>query len=315
MSLPLSQTAGVDISKDALDVFVHPQGAKARFSNDAKGFKALIAWLGGDAIKRIVYESTGAYHRAFERRMAEAGFALAKVNPARARRFAEAIGQIAKTDPVDAAMLARMGALLEPRQTTPPSQNVDAMKQLIVARRGLVKDLVAAKNRFQIRTLPLLKRHLKQRLAQIERQIEAIDQALEERLAQDSALKARFDILITIPGLGATSAVALLLEMPELGALENKSAASLAGLAPIARDSGKWKGERRIGGGRAYVRRVLYMPALVAMRWNREFKVKYAALVAAGKPKKLAIAVIMRKLVILANVLLRDNRRWNPKAA
>lgn len=315
MSANLAQTAGVDISKHALDVHLHPQAESARFSNDAKGFKAMIAWLRRREIERIVYEATGAYHRSFEQAMAQAGFILAKVNPARARRFAEAIGQLAKTDAVDASMLARMGALLKPRSTVAPSENLDAMQQLLAARRALVKDLVAAQNRLQIRSLALLRRQLKERLAQIERQIAAIDRALRERLKAAPAMKARFDILTSIPGVGATSAVTMLLEMPELGSLENKGAASLAGLAPIARDSGRWKGERRIRAGRAHLRRALYMPALVAARWNRDFKAKYDALVAAGKPKKLALTVLMRKLIVLANVLLKENRPWRPKPA
>jgi len=313
--MTLAQTAGVDICKDRLDVHLHPHAASARFSNDAKGFRAMIAWLGGHAVERIVYEATGAYHRAFERRMAEAGFALAKVNPARARKFAEAIGAIAKTDPVDAAMLARMGALLNPRTAAPVSEHLDDMRQLLVARRALIKDLVAAQNRAQIRTLTLLKRQARERIKHVEAQLAAIDEALRERAICDPAFKARLDMLLSIPGVGETTALTLLIEMPELGRLENKCAASLAGLAPIARDSGKWKGERRIGGGRSSLRRALYMPALVAVRWNSDFKAKYKALTAAGKPKKLALTAVMRKLVILANVLLREERHWRPKPA
>jgi transposase len=215
----------------------------------------MIAWLGAFAIDRIVFEATGAYHGAFERRMAKAGFRLAKVNPARARKFAEAIGAVAKTDPVDAAMLARMGALLQPRTTAPPSEPFDEMRQLLVARRGLIKDMTAAQNRAQIRSLPLLKRQASERLRQVERQIEAIDAALRERAISDAAFKARLDILTSIPGVGDTSALTMLVEMPELGQIENKCAASLAGLAPIARDSGAWRGQRKIGGGRAHLRR------------------------------------------------------------
>lgn len=315
MSADIAQTTGVDISKDALDVCLYPEGVSSRFGNDAKGFKAMIAWLGRYPIERIVYESTGAYHRAFERRMDEAGYTLAKVNPARARKFAEAIGAVAKTDRVDAAMLARMGALLQPRATMPVSEILDELRQLLVARRALIKDRVAALNRAQIRSLPLLKRQARERLHQIERQIETIDAALRERLTIDNALNVRLNILMSIPGVGETTAITLLVEMPELGQIENKCAASLAGLAPIACDSGKWKGERKIGGGRAHLRRSLYMPALVAARWNDDLKARYKGLVTAGKPKKLALTVVMRKLVILANALLRDGRSWTPKPA
>ena len=311
----IPQTLGVDISKETLDVHLHPHGEAMRFSNDAKGFRALVAWLGASTIARIVYEPTGAYHRAFERRFFEAGFALCKINPRQARRFAEAVGANAKTDALDAHMLARFGALLEPRTLAPPSQSLADMKDLLVARRALVKDRTAAQNRAQQRSLALLKAQAAERLKQIERQIAAIDAALRKHLANEPALKARFDILVSIPSLSEVTAFAVLIEMPELGTLDNKTAASLAGLAPMARDSGLWKGKRCIRGGRPALRCALYMPALVAARFNGDLKAVYERLIAAGKPPKVAIVAVMRKLVILANALLRDGRAWTPKRA
>jgi transposase len=315
MTVTIPQTVGVDISKDTLDIHLHPDGAARRFANNDKGFETLIAWLGGFAVVRIVFEATGAYHRAFERSLGKTGFQLAKVNPRQARRFAEAIGVQAKTDAVDAAMLARFGGLIEPRATPALSKTLDQMKELHLARRALVKDRVAAQNRAHTRRAPLLKRHAAERLAQIERQIAAIDKALRKLLACDIALKARFDILITIPGLGETTALAILVEMPELGQIENKQAASLAGLAPMARDSGTHRGKRFIRGGRAVLRQALYMPALVAVRFNPELKAKYLALTSAGKPPKVALVAVMRKLLILANALLREGRGWTQKLA
>lgn len=315
MSANLAQTLGVDISKATLDVHLHPGGATARFANDGKGFTALIKWLARFDPARIVYEPTGAYHRAFERRLLAAGFSLAKVNPRQARRFAEAIGTNAKTDAVDAAMLARFGAMVAPRALTASSQALDEMRDLQVARRALIKDRTAAQNRAHVRDLPLLKAQAADRLKQIARQIAAIDAALRARRDADPALKARFDILVSIPGLGEVTALALLVEMPELGELDNKCAASLAGLAPMARDSGQWKGKRFIRGGRAEARRALYMPALVATRFNPDLKAKYQALIDAGKAPKLAIIAVMRKLVILANALLRKGVTWTPKLA
>lgn len=309
----IPQNAGIDISKDTLDVHLHPEGAARRFGNDKKGFTALIKWLGGFTITRVVYEPTGAYHRAFEVRLLEAGFTLAKVNPRQARSFAEAIGTNAKTDAVDAAMLARLGAMLEPRALTPSSAILNDMKDLLVARRALIKDRTAAQNRAQQRSLALLKAQARDRLKQIERQIAAIDSALKAQLGADPALKARFDILVSIPGLGAVTALALLIDMPELGTLENTCAASLAGLAPMARDSGKWKGKRFIRGGRAELRHALFMPALVAMRFNADLKTVYDRLIAAGKARKVAIVAIMRKLLILANALLKKETAWAPK--
>jgi transposase len=311
----IAQSVGVDISKDTLDVHLHPDGCARRFANSAQGFTTLIAWLADFEVVRVVFEPTGAYHRGFERRLAEAGFALAKVNPRQARRFAEAIGRHAKTDAVDAAMLARFGALIEPPTRPVLSETLDQMRQLHVARRALVKDRVAATNRGHIRLCPLLKRQAVARLRQIERQIADIDKALREALNTEPALKVRFDILIRIPGVGEITALAMLIEMPELGQIAHACAASLAGLAPIARDSGKHSGKRFIHGGRATVRQALYMPALVAVRFNPDLKAKYQALRAAGKPPKVALTAVMRKLLILANALLRDARTWTPKVA
>ena len=311
----IAQSVGVDIAKDTLDVHLHPAGRVRRFANSAKGCADLIAWLGGFVIARVAFEPTGAYHRAFERCLAEAGLPLVKVNPRQARRFAEAIGRHAKTDAVDAAMLARFAALLEPPLRPVVSAALDAMKELHSARRALVKDRVATRNRSHTHRSALLKRQARARFAQINRQIAAIDTALHAELAADPALQGRFDILVSIPGVGEATAFAMLVEMPELGALEHKCAASLAGLAPMARDSGQHRGKRFIRGGRAPLRQALYMPALVAVRFDAAMKTKYEALLAAGKPPKVALIAIMRKLLILANALIRDRRTWTPKLA
>jgi transposase len=315
MASTIAQSVGVDIAKDTFDVYLHPAGRVGRFANDARGRSALVAWLEGFAIARIAFEPTGAYHHALERRLAAAGLPLVKVDPRRARRFAEVIGRHAKTDAIDAAMLARFAALLEPPVRPVVSATVDAMKELHGARRALVKDRVAARNRDHTHRSALLKRQVRARLRQIERQLAAIDAALHATLAADPALQARFDILVSIPGVGQTTALAVLVEMPELGTLEHRCAASLAGLAPMARDSGQRSGKRFIRGGRAPLRQALYMPALVAVRFNATMKAKYQALRAAGKAPKVALTAIMRKLLILANALLRDGRTWSPKLA
>ena len=189
------------------------------------------------------------------------------------------------------------------------------MKEMLVARRGLVKDRVAATNRNHVHRAPLLKRLADQRLRQIERQIAAIDAELRALCQADAELRARFDILVGIPATGEATALTMLIEMPGLGTINNTCAASLAGLAPIARDSGQHSGKRFIRAGRAHLRQALYMPALVAIRFNTDMKVKYQALVAAGKPPKVAITAVMRKLTILANTLLKENRPWTPKNA
>ena len=308
------QNAGVDISKEFLDVALHPAGETFRFPNDAKGHRALIKKLAGLEITRVVFEATGAYHRLFERTLAEAGLPMVKVNPRQARRFAEATGKLAKTDRCDALMLANMGQALalEPRPIV--SQAIEEMKELLVARDALVKDRIAALNRQKNVLSPLIKHQLVARLRQIEAQIEAIDKQCKKSRSADSDLKERFDILTSIPGVGDITANALIAELPELGDLDQGQVASLTGLAPIAKDSGKSSGKRAIRGGRARARIALYMPALSATKFYPACKAKYEALVKLGKPKKVALVAIMRKLIIIANALIRDRRKWSPKA-
>jgi transposase len=308
-------TIGVDVSKDHLDAHRLADGASRRFANDKAGHKAFLRWSAEKALERVVFEPTGPYHRAFERVLGLARAPFAKVNPRQARRFAEATGKLAKTDRLDAAMLARMGALLQLPVRPPRSEIVMELKELHLAREALVRDRTAAKNRGRVLVLALLKRQNAQRLDQIERQIAAVETAMRNIVNADAELSSRFAILTSIPGVSAITAFALLVEMPELGTLEAGEAASLAGLAPIARQSGRWTGRSFIRGGRAGLRQALYMPALVAMRFNPDLKAKYQQLVAGGKPAKVAIAAIMRKLIVLANALLKANRPWQPRLA
>ena len=306
-----NDTIGVDISKDHLDAHRMSNGASRRFANDRAGHRAFAGWLGQPDM-RIVYEPTGPYHRTFERKLAAAGFALVKVNPRQARRFAEATGRLAKTDRLDAAMLARMGTLLDLDARPVRCPILNDLKDLHTARKALVKSRTAARNRAKILTLAILRRHNAEQIRQIERQMAAIDKEIMALIETAPELARRFDILVSIPGVSAITAFALLIDMPELGTLGNGQAASLAGLAPVARQSGNWTGRAFIRGGRANVRQALYMPALVAMRFNPDLKAKYDQLKAAGKAPKLAITAIMRKLVLLANALLRDGRKWTP---
>jgi transposase len=307
-------TIGIDVSKDTLDAHRLSDGASCQFGNDSNGHKALIAWIGKDVV-RVVFEPTGPYHRALERALAKAGLPMVKVNPRQARRFAEATGKLAKTDRLDAALLARMGGLLQLEARPAPDETIAELKQLHIARDALVKDRTAAKNRAKAITLALLKRQNADRLKHIERQLSAIEAEIESRIQANAELARRFGILTSIPGIARLTAFVLLIEMPELGAMEPGQAASLSGLAPVARQSGRWTGKAFIRGGRANVRQALYMPALVAMRFNPDLKAKYQQLVAAGKPAKVAITAIMRKLIVMANALLKAGRPWMPKTA
>lgn len=307
-------TIGIDISKDHLDAYRLPDGEHRRFDNTPAGHKALIRWIGAQPT-RVVFEPTGPYHRKLEVALAAVGMPIVKVNPRQAKSFADAIGQLAKTDRLDAAMLARMGALLslEPRPVRTAILN--DLKDLHLAREALVKDRTAAKNRAKSITLALIRRHNSARLKQIDAQLAAIDAAILALICADPALAARFAILVSIPGIAAVTAAMLVTEMPELGRLDPKQAAALAGLAPIARQSGQWKGKAFVQGGRRQVRHALYMPALVAMRFNPDLKAKYQQLIAAGKAPKQAITAVMRKLIILANALLKRGQPWQTKTA
>lgn len=311
-----SITIGVDVSKDHLDAARHPGGETLRVANTRKGHSTLLRWIGApELVRRIVFEATGPYHRMLEARLAEAGLPIAKANPRHARRFAEAIGRLAKTDRVDALMLARFGAVLEPQVRPVRTDLQNGLCELLAARRALVRDRTATLNRLQTQTIDILKRHARHRLRQIAAQLVSVDAAIEMLIASDDALSRRRQVLTSIPGLGAITVYALLADMPELGTMEEGQAAALAGLAPMTQQSGKWSGRSTIRGGRAVLRQALYMPALVAMRFNPDLKRVYDRLVDSGKHAKIAITAVMRKLVVLANALLRDDRIWTPKQA
>jgi len=314
MAKMTQHTIGVDISKAHLDAFRLEDGASHRFENSATGFRALRKWLGRAPIARIVFEPTGPYHKAFETAFSKT-FPLVKVNPLQARRFAEAHGTRAKTDAVDARMLARMGAAFNLEPQAPCSKETLILRDLHVARAGLIKDRTRLRNRAQTQDIALLKRQTKARLTQVERQVAELDAEITALIEAHDATARNRDILCSMPGIGTVTAAALLTLLPEIGTLQRKQVASLTGLAPITRQSGQWQGKSFIGGGRKPLRYALYMPALVAMRHNPDLKAKYDALRAVGKPAKVAIVAVMRKLIETANALVKADRMWTPKTA
>ena len=315
MKRQMNPTIGIDVGKDSLVIHRLPENTTLEVRNDKAGLTKLLRWLGRDEALRVVFEPTGPYHRLLERTLAAAGVAMIKVNPRQARRFAEAIGRLAKTDRVDAAMLARLGMTLDLEVLPPRTEMLNDLRELQVARQGRVRDRIALTVRLGHASLALLKRQLRLSIRQVEAQLAEIDAAILEIIRADEALSQRFDILTSIPGIGQIAACALLIEMPELGQMEARQAAALAGLAPVTRQSGKWKGHAHIQGGRAGLRKALYMPALVATRYNAPLREKYQQLIADGKAAKIALIAIMRKLIVLANALLRDNRKWTPNAS
>jgi transposase len=242
-------TIGIDISKSHLDAFHLEDETAKRFENSPRGFRALIKWLGAAQIVRIVFEPTGPYHRAFEEALS-GKLPLVKVNPLKARRFAEACGAHAKTDAVDARTLARMGEALGLEPDQPISHKLRNLKDLQIARIGLVKDRTRLRNRGHMQTNTVLKRQIKTRLALVERQIKELDAEIAKHIAEDQSTARQRDILCSMPGLGPVSAAMVIAFLPEIGKLARKQAGSLAGLAPYNRESGMWKGRSVISGGR-----------------------------------------------------------------
>lgn len=306
----MDNTIGIDISKDTLDVHRLTDGQHSQFLNGKTGFAKLLRWIGLQPTPLIIFEATGAYHRQLEQALGAKAIPFVKVNPKQARRFAQASGKLAKTDRVDCEMLAKMGAAL---QLVPKPLSVESLydlRELLSARRALIKDRTAAKARRATVSNALVKQQLEKRLRQIESDIAKIDALMLELARQDQRMSERLDILFSIPGIGTITALMILIDLPEIGALNSKQVASLAGLAPMSQSSGKWQGKARIQGGRPNLRNSIFMPALVAIRFNPDLKAKYDQLVTAGKEKKVAITAVMRKLLVLANALLRDQRKW-----
>ena len=293
-----------------------PTGATRRFANDKRGHKALIEWLAETPANRVVFEPTGPYHRGVERALGIAGVPFVKVNPRQARRFAEATGKLAKTDRLDAAILARMGALLELEARPARSGLLFELKELYVARGALVKDRTAAKNRGKALRLSLLKRQNAQRLEQIVRQIATVEAAILQTIEANVSLADRFAILTRIPGLSNITAFAWLIAMPG-----TRRSRSRTGRQP-----------RRFGANRPTVR-ALDRPLFHSRRSRRRPPSALHAgprrrplqsghegqirthLIETENPAKVAITAIMRKLVVLANALLKANRPWTPKTA
>lgn len=311
----MKDTIGVDVSKDMLDAFALSGAVHRSFANDQRGIADLARWIVRLGQPLVVFEATGAYHRQLEVALGARALPFCKVNPRQSRRFAEATGRLAKTDRTDAATLARMGAALDLSAQLPKSGILYDLKDLLVARRALVKDLAVTKTRGRTARLPVVRSQIAARIKLFNAQIADLDRLILDMIADDPDLAFRMAILTSIPGIAEITAFTMLIEMPELGTLSGKEAASLAGLAPVSRQSGKWQGKERIRGGRGELRRALYMPALVAMRFNHDLSTKAAALAKQGKPAKLVITAIMRKIIVLANALLAGGRKWAPRNA
>jgi len=306
---------GIDVSKAWLDIYLHPIGHAFRVPNNKDGLRKLRRELAGRTVSLVVLEATGKLHRPAHRSLDAAGLPVAVVNPYRSRKLADAFGELAKTDSIDARMLALYGELIGPRPSAVPCKALAELQELTLARQAAKAERTALANRLGAAESAIVKRILKRQLAQAERSIAALEAAMAALIGKDAELKRRYDILISIKGVGPVAAAMLVACMSELGQLNRQGAALLAGVAPLNCDSGERRGQRHIRGGRGHVRSVLYMAALSAVRCNASFRTFHQRLRAAGKKPKVALVAVMRKLVILANTLLRENRLWEPRHA
>jgi len=308
---------GIDVCKAWLDVFIHPLGVAFRVANDRSGHKQLNRKLKKLSPELIVLEATGKFHRAPQRALHNAGFNVAIINPYRSRKFADAIGQLAKTDQIDARLLALFGESIKPKGTPPASCQLIELQDLTSARRRMVKQNAALENQLQSTENSSVCKMLRAQQKMLERHIKRIDKEMESLIGTDEHLLRRYEILLSIPGIGAVTASQLLAEMLELGQCTGKQICALAGVAPMNWDSGQRRGKRAIKGGRQHIRNNLYMAALSACQHNDDLKAFYQRLInpqqGEGKKKKVALVAVMRKLLVLANTLIRNDRCWSPE--
>ena len=304
---------GIDVCKDWLDVYLHPVGRTLRFANNPNGLKALTRTLRPYPVALVVMEATGKYHRRAHRMLHVVGLRVTVINPLRARLFAEAAGALAKTDTIDARLLAILGEGLAPEVTPPAPEALEALQELVRAKAAATAQATATVNRRHASQTPFLRAELARCIKNLGRHIARLEVEIAKRVKADPGLARRYAILLSIPGIGPVTATTLLVDLAELGRCSGKAASLLAGLAPIARDSGQRAGERRIRGGRAGPRTALYMAALTAARHDPDLSAFYKRLRDAGKKPKIALVAVMRKLVVLANTLIKEDRLWQPQ--
>jgi transposase len=304
---------GIDISKSELEVGVLPEGQTWKVSNDEKGITKLAKRLTELGPRLVLMEATGGLERFLQHVLEDAGLSVRVVNPRQSRDFAKALGVLAKTDAIDALVLARYGESIKPEPRSSKDEQTRELEALLARRRQLVQMLVAEKNRLSsapksIR--PGIEAHiawLKKCLNEIEKETNGFIKSMPIWREKDK-------IIQSVPGAGPVLAAALLALLPELGRLNRRQIAALVGLAPFNRDSGTLRGRRCIWGGRSWVRRILYMGSVAAIRCNPVLKAFYQRLIEAGKQRKVAITACMRKLLTILNTMVRESTMWNPSS-
>lgn len=313
-NVPEPLYVGVDVAKETLEVALGPSGAVQSFANDTEGHDALVAVLKKHTVALIVLEATGGYERGLALALQEAGLPLAIVNPRQARDFARALGYLAKTDRIDARALAELAGVLDRHPDREklvkllPDAEQRQLQALMARRRQLVSMLGSERNRLAT-SHKVARRSIQAIIKALKRQLEDIEGELARHIAYQHAELAA--LLSSVTGVGKTTVATLIADVPELGQLSRREISALIGVAPLARDSGLFRGKRTTFGGRAQVRCTLYMATLVATRHNPIIKRFYDRLVAAGKAKKVAIVACMRKLLTILNAMVKSGKPWN----
>jgi len=300
---------GLDVAKATLDVALRPSGECWQAANDDAGVADLVARLRALAPTLIVCEATGGFERPAVAACAAVGLPIVVANPRQVRDFARSTGQLAKTDTLDAGILALFAERVRPTPRPLPSAAAQLLDALLTRRRQLLEMLVAEKNRLGFAPRPL-HRGIRQHIQWLERQLDDVTAELAALIEASPVWQAKSNLLQSVPGIGPIVSAVLLGELPELGALSHKQIATLAGVAPLARDSGTLRGKRMVWGGRGGVRTALYLAALCGRRWNPQLRVFYERLRAAGKPKKVALIACARKLLTIVNAMVRDHAHW-----
>ncbi len=302
---------GIDVAKDKLDVHVRPSGEAFCVARDAKGLVELVQRLQALPVPMlIVLEATGGFERTVAAALTAAKLPLAVVNPRQIRDFARAVGRLAKTDAIDAAIIAHFAEALriEPRPIR--DDEAQALDDLVSRRRQLIDMIVAETNRKKAIVNKRIVREIDRHLLYLQKLLTGLDRDIDDAIRASPVWREKEELMVTVPGIAQKTARTLIAELPELGSLDRRRIAALVGVAPMNRDSGAMRGKRRIRGGRANVRSALYMAAVAAVRWNPMMRQTYQRLRVAGKPAKLAIVAIIRKLVVTLNAILRDKTPW-----
>jgi transposase len=301
---------GIDVAKDRLDIHVRPSDEAFAVARDGEGLAVLVERLRGLGPQIVVVEATGGFEVTVAAALASAAIPLAVVNPRQIRDFARAMGQLAKTDALDARAIARFAEAIKPEPRPVPDQQARELGELVQRRRQVVEMMAMERNRCRQLTQRRLIKGVDRLLAMLQKELTELEQDLDDIIRGTPAWREAEDLLKSVKGVGDIVARTLIADLPELGTMDRKKIAALVGIAPLNRDSGTLRGKRTIWGGRAKVRAALYMAALVASRSNPRLAAFYQRLIAAGKPKKLALTALMRKLLTILNAILRDRRPW-----